>query len=90
MNTILTTRMAGIIGDPSMAEASPPAESAQWPGYYFHPTLPMVLCESEAEKDALPPGYRPTPYTEEEADAWTAAQAAHEEGEGHTSRRSHR
>ena len=92
MNTILTTGMAGILGDTPMAEASPPADSSKYPGYFYHPTLPMVLCETEAEKDALPPGYRPTPYTEEEADAWTKAQAAVQEEaeEGHTGRRSHR
>ena len=63
-----------------MAEASPPVDSAKYPGYFYHATLPMVLCETEAEKDALPPGYRNTPYTEEEADAYAKAAA---EAEAH-------
>jgi hypothetical protein len=71
-------------------DAAPYGASAQFPGYFHHATLPMVLCETEAEKDALPPGYRTTPYTEEEADAWTKAQASHDEGESHPTRRSHR
>lgn len=76
-----------------MPEASPPA-SNQFPGYWFHPTQPMVLCENEAEAKALPPGYKNTPYTEEEADAWSKAAArvedkADEPDEPHA-RRSHR
>jgi hypothetical protein len=70
-----------------MAEEATPAVDPNWPAYRHHPTLPMVLCENEAEEKALPAGYRATPYTEEEADAWTAAQPT--EGEAHT-RRSHR
>ena len=93
MNTILTSRMAGIIqGDAPMAEASPPADSTKYPGYFYHPTLPMVLCENEAEQAALPPGYRPTPYTEAEADAYAkaAAEAQKPEDDDPPTRRSHR
>jgi hypothetical protein len=75
-----------------MADATPPT-SETLPGYFYHPTLPMVLCENEAEKDALPPGYRATPYTENEADAWTKAQAsvqAKADDDDPPGRRSHR
>jgi hypothetical protein len=86
-NTILTTGMAGILGVP-MSEGTAPQ---QWPAYRFHPTLPMICVESEEEEKALPPGYRATQYTEEEADAYAkaAAEAEAHEGEPQT-RRSHR
>ena len=44
--------------------------SSKYPGYFFHPSLPMVLVENEEEQKALPAGYRDTPYTEDEADAY--------------------
>lgn len=87
-NIILTTRLAGIL-EPPMADDAP-AASAAYPGYFYHPTLPMVLCETEAEQAALPAGYRTTPYTEDEADAWTKAQAAAAEHDEPAPRRSHR
>jgi hypothetical protein len=90
-NTILTTRMAGIIGELPMAEASAPV-SDKYPAYRFHPTLGMVLVENEAEDTALPAGYRDKPYTEEEADAYARDNPPpqpEESPEPHT-RRSHR
>ena len=86
-NAILTTSIAGRV-ETTMAEDV--SSSAKWPAYRFHPTLPPVCVANEEEEKALPEGYRDKTWTEEEADAWTKAQAAREEGEGQTSRRSHR
>ena len=87
-NTILTTSIAGRVETPMPEET---AESQKYPAYRFHATLPQVCVENEAEEKALPEGYRDKPWTEDEADAWTKAQAqAAEDGEGHTPRRSHR
>ena len=66
------------------------AESAKYPAYRFHPTLPPVCVADEAEEKALPEGYRDQTWTEEEADAWTKAQAQAEEEGSPPGRRSHR
>lgn len=73
-----------------MPDADAPAAAHRWPAYRFHPTLPPVCVADEDEEKALPEGYRDKTWTEEEADAWTKAQAQAEEGESPPGRRSHR
>lgn len=70
-----------------MAEEQAPPVDPNYPAYRHHPTLPMILVDNAAEETALPEGYRATPYTEEEAEAWTAAHPPPEET---PARRSHR
>jgi hypothetical protein len=91
-NTILTASLPGLPEVTMTEDATPYGdEPHRFPAYRFHATLPQVCVESEEEEKALPPGYRATPYTEEEADAYVkaAAEAAAHEDEPHT-RRSHR
>jgi len=68
MNIILTRQVAGVIGE-QMSEEQP---SSLWPAMRFHPTLPPVTVQNEAEEQALPEGYRAKVWSAEEI----AAQAA--------------
>jgi hypothetical protein len=61
-NVILTRSVAGIVGE-TMPE---PTASEKYPAMRFHPTLPPVTVQNEAEEQALPAGYRAQVWSAEE------------------------